>query len=71
MYIVSKHYGFVLVFEDEEQLSRVVEHLQGMLEETRKDLIKKPYLYSLYCSNEIISETEMEKELKKLKKRLS
>ena len=70
MYIVSKHFGFVLVFETKEQLVKVVEHLQGMLEAANKNLMEAPYMYSLYADGKM-DDKNMQKELKQLKKRLS
>lgn len=70
MYVVSKHFGFVFVFETKEQLSTIVIQLQEMLEAANKDLMKPPYLLSLYGDRKM-SEKNMEKELTQLKKRLS
>lgn len=70
MHVISKHFGFVLVFENKGQLSTVVEHLQSMLEAANKDLMEAPYLYSLYSDGKMNGKN-MEKELNRLKKRLS
>lgn len=70
MYVISKHFGFVLVFENKKQLSTVVEYLQDMLEAANKNLMEAPYLYSLYSDSKM-SEENIQKELKQLKKRLS
>lgn len=68
MIVVSKHFGFVLVFKDKEQLSMAAKHLQGIVEEAQKGLIKPPYVYCYY-NDEGMDEKTMQSELKDLKKR--
>lgn len=48
MFVIGSHIGFVMVFDNVEDLSRVVGHLRGMWEYIREHDVPPPHLYGVF-----------------------
>lgn len=67
MDIISKHYGYILVFDDKNDLESTVKLLQGQLNFVEENNVKAPHLIAFY-TDEIANPEYVQEELKNIKK---
>jgi hypothetical protein len=48
MFVIGSHIGFVMVFDDLEDLSTVIGHLRGMWEHAKENDTPPPHLYGVF-----------------------
>lgn len=65
MFVIGSHIGFVMVFDDVEDLSKVIGHLRGMWEHIREHDVPPPHLYGVF--NESVDQEAVERFMKSLK----
>jgi len=65
MFVVGSHIGFVMVFEDKQDLETVKGHLGGMLEWIEDADVPPPHLYGVFSSQ--VPKEDQEAFLKSLK----
>jgi len=69
MEIISKHYGYVLIFNDKADLKQTCDLLSGFLEHVEENSdTPPPHLMAYFCTKPVTAE-KVEKDLKELKSR--
>jgi hypothetical protein len=48
MFVIGSHIGFVMVFDDLDDLTKVIGHLRGMLEHAVEHDTPPPHLYGVF-----------------------
>lgn len=67
MDIISKHYGYVLVFNNKQDLESMIALMQGQLNHVEQNEVAAPHLMAVYTDKAVKSEY-VEEELKNIKK---
>lgn len=66
MFVIGSHIGFVMVFDDLDDLTRVIGHLHGMLEHAAEHDTPPPHLYGVFSQG--VSQEAVEEFMVSLKK---